>query len=149
MADCLQLILSLTLVYAPILGLIEIVTFPLAVFGYFFWITICNGKYLVAWLWLSSIILGSTKLSWLLHKSYEFSKFVYKQDWKSFQSSKLKNSKYFLSDIHGTCPGSEVAQDKVYWSRLVNSRQTAKELSFTGLSIAWILEMKNECLFRK
>ena len=47
MADCLQLILSLTLVYAPILGLIEIVTFPLAVFGYFFWIIICNGKYLI------------------------------------------------------------------------------------------------------
>lgn len=34
------------IVYAPILGLIEIVTFPLAVFGYFFWILICNGKYL-------------------------------------------------------------------------------------------------------
>lgn len=30
------------IVYAPILGLIEIVTFPLAVFGYFFWILICN-----------------------------------------------------------------------------------------------------------
>ena len=36
------------IVYAPILGLIEIVTFPLAVFGYFFWILICNGKYLTA-----------------------------------------------------------------------------------------------------
>ena len=36
------------IVYAPILGLIEIVTFPLAVFGYFFWILICNGKYLIA-----------------------------------------------------------------------------------------------------
>ena len=39
------------IVYAPILGLIEILTFPLAVFGYFFWILICNGTYLYFIFW--------------------------------------------------------------------------------------------------
>ena len=32
------------LLFAPILGFIELITFPLAIFGYALWFVICNGK---------------------------------------------------------------------------------------------------------
>ena len=35
------------LLFAPILGFIELITFPLAIFGYALWFVICNGKCLI------------------------------------------------------------------------------------------------------
>ena len=51
------------LIYAPILAVINICTFPLAVFGYGAWILICNCKFHIFKTFLTCYLLSAFKIS--------------------------------------------------------------------------------------